>query len=102
MTSFVTRKRLEIFIEAHALERLEVELASAGFKGWSVFRGVEGAGTHGSWRQTGVGESEAYMVIAIGSEDATEQALAWLTRYFSEFPGIVAASDVSVMRGDRF
>lgn len=102
MTTFTERKRLEIFIEGHALERLEAELASAGFKGWSVFRGVEGSGTHGAWRQTGVGESEAYMVIAIGSESAADRALEWLTIYFADFPGIVAVSNVAVMRGDRF
>lgn len=98
----VQRKKLEIFIEAHALARVEDMLGEAGFKGWSVFEGVEGAGAHGAWRQTGIGESAALLVIAIGSEAASDKALEWLADYFKTYPGVVALSDVSVMRIDRF
>lgn len=96
------RKKLDIFIESHALARLESMLGEVGFKGWSVFTGVEGSGLHGAWRQTGVVESEARLVIAIGTEAACQAALAWLADYFKSYPGVVAASDVGVMRGDRF
>lgn len=96
------RKKLDIFIEAHALPRLEAMLGEVGFKGWSVFAGVEGSGLHGAWRQTGIGESEARLVIAIGAQDACLAALAWLADYFKTYPGVVAASDVGVMRSDRF
>ena len=96
------RKKLEIFIEAHALTSLERVLGEAGLKGWSVFNGLEGSGLHGAWRQTGVVESEARLVIAIGSQAACEQVLDWLSDYFRSYPGIVALSDVSVMRAERF
>jgi len=96
------KKKLDIFIEAHALPRLEAMLGETGFKGWSGFAGVEGSGTHGAWRQTGVAEGGAYLVIAIGGEDAAEAALAWLRDYFMTYPGVVSVSDVSVMRGERF
>lgn len=45
----VARRKLEIFIEAHALERVEAILGKSGLKGWSVFAGCEGAGLHGQW-----------------------------------------------------
>ncbi len=96
------RKKLDIFIEAHALTELEGVLAKAGFKGWSVFSGVEGAGVHGSWRQTGVAESEARLLVAIGTEAACLPVLGWLEDYFRSYPGVVAVSDVSIMRDDRF
>ncbi|MGE0386882.1 MAG: DUF190 domain-containing protein [Gammaproteobacteria bacterium] len=96
------RKKLDIFIEAHALDQLESALARAGFKGWSVFSGIEGAGAHGAWRQSGVAESEARLVVAIGTQEAADHALAWLAGYFADYPGIVAVSDVSVMRSERF
>jgi hypothetical protein len=96
------RTKLEIFVEQHALERIETMLGEAGFNGWSVFAGAEGSGAHGAWRQTGVGEGAAFVVIAIGSEQAAAEALAWLSDYFRAYPGIVAASEVSVLRGDRF
>lgn len=44
----VTRTKLEIFVEAHAVSDLEQILARVGFKGCSVFEGVEGAGSHGA------------------------------------------------------
>jgi len=96
------RKKLEIFIEAHALSSLEKVLGESGLKGWSVFNGLEGSGLHGAWRQTGVVESEARLVIAIGSETACEPVLDWLSDYFRSYPGVVAISDVSVMRAERF
>ncbi|MGE3363610.1 MAG: hypothetical protein AB7I34_09195 [Rhizobiaceae bacterium] len=95
-------KRLDIFVEGHALEPLERVLGEAGFKGWSVLTAVEGAGAHGAWHQTGVGEAEARLVIAIGTEPASSSVLAWLADYFRNYPGIVSVTDVSVMRGDRF
>lgn len=98
----VTRRKLEIFVEAHALERVETMLGQSGFKGWSVFAGGEGAGVHGQWRQTGVDERGLHLLIAIGDEQACQAALEWLEDYFKIYPGIVAASDVQVMRGERF
>jgi hypothetical protein len=97
-----SKKKLDIFIETHALAQLEVMLGDVGFKGWSVFKGVEGAGLHGAWVQTGIIESEARLVVAIGTEAAAEAALEWLAGYFKSYPGIVAVADVGVMRGDRF
>jgi PII-like signaling protein len=98
----VQRKKLDIFIEAHALEQVERMLGEAGFKGWSVFAGIEGSGAHGAWRQTGIGESNACLVIAIGGETACAAALDWLAEFFATYPGVATLSDVSVMRAERF
>lgn len=96
------RKKLEIFAEPHALPEVEEMLTRTGFKGWSVFSGQEGAGAHGAWRQTGVEEGGVSLVIAIGTNEASEAALAWLQTFFGVYPGIVAVSDVQVMRAERF
>lgn len=100
--NLITRKKLEIFIESNALAAVERMLSAAGFKGWSVFEGAEGSGAHGRWRQIGIGEDAAYLVVAIGGEAATEAALAWLGDHFKTYPGVAAVSDVAVMRGERF
>jgi nitrogen regulatory protein PII len=100
--ALLTRKKLEIIVEAHALERVEQRLAAAGFKGWSVFAGAEGRGAHGIWRQTGVDEAGLRLIIAIGGEEAAEAALSWLVEYFDLYPGVVALSDVQVLRSERF
>lgn len=96
------RTKLEIFVEQHALARIETMLGESGFTGWSVFEGVEGAGAHGAWRQSGISEGSAYLVVAVGSDAASEAALMWLADYFKVYPGIVTVSEVAVMRGDRF
>jgi PII-like signaling protein len=100
--NLVNRKKLDIFIEAHGLGHVQEMLGQCGFKGWSVFEGVEGSGAHGAWRQTGIGESGACLVVAIGAAEAVDKALDWLSGYFKTYPGVVAVSDVAVIRGDRF
>ncbi|MBX9747480.1 MAG: DUF190 domain-containing protein [Hyphomonadaceae bacterium] len=99
----VTRKKLEIFVEAHALVHVERMLHDVGAKGWSVFNGVEGAGSHGAWRQSAIdGGGDMHLVIAITNEPAARKALAWLTDYFSSYRGLVTLSDVQVLRPERF
>lgn len=98
----VHKKRLDIFIEEHGLAAVEAMLSQCGFKGWSVFQGVEGAGAHGAWRQTGIGEQSALLVVAIGGDDAARAALEWLDQYFKEYSGVAALADVAVMRPERF
>lgn len=97
-----SRKRLDIFVEEHALEQVQQILSNSGFKGWSVFEGFQGSGTRGAWHQTGVGEGRSCVIVAIGSEAACDSMLAWLAQYFSSYPGVVAVSDVNVMRQERF
>jgi len=101
--NLVTRKKLEIFVEAHALSHVERMLLDEGVKGWSVFDGVEGAGAHGAWRQSAVdGGGDMRLIIAITNEPAAQKALAWLKDYFSDYRGLVCLSDVQVLRPERF
>lgn len=100
--NLVPRTKLEIFVEAHALEEVEGMLERVGFKGCSVFAGVEGTGSHGTWRQTGVDEAGMRLVITIGSQGSADVALAWLAEYFKTYPGVVATSEVRVLRPERF
>lgn len=99
----VSRKKLEIFIEAHALTRVEAMLREVGVNGWSVFTGVEGAGAAGPWRQGAVeGGGDMHLVMAITNEPAAQRALDWLKTYFTTYRGVVTISDVQVLRPDRF
>lgn len=99
----VTRKKLEIFVEAHALARVEAMLNEVGVKGWSVFDGVEGAGSGGTWRQSAVeGGGDMHLIIAVTNEPAAQRALEWLKQYFSTYRGVVTVTDVQVLRPERF
>jgi hypothetical protein len=97
-----TRTKLEIFAEAHAVGEIERMLRSVGFQGCSVFASVEGAGSHGAWRQTGVEEAGMRLVVTIGTQSAADAAIAWLEGYFATYPGVVAISEVRVLRAARF
>lgn len=100
--NLVPRTKLEIFVEAHAVDEIERMLKRVGFRGCSVFAGVEGAGSHGAWRQTGVEEAGMRLLVTIGTERAAQAALGWLENYFAAYPGVVALSEVKVLRADRF
>lgn len=100
--NLVIRTKLEIFVEAHAVDDVEQMLERVGFKGCSVFEGVEGSGSHGPWRQTGVDEAGMRLIMTIGSETSALAALAWLEDYFAAYPGVVAVSEVKVLRPARF
>jgi PII-like signaling protein len=100
--NLVPRTKLEIFVEAHAVDEIERMLQRVGFRGCSVFAGVEGAGSHGAWRQTGVEEAGMRLLVTIGTEGAARAALEWLENYFAAYPGVVALSEVKVLRADRF
>lgn len=102
MMALSSRTKLEIFVEAHGVAEIEAMLKRAGFKGCSVFSGAEGAGAHGPWRQTGVDDAGIRLIVAIGAESAAEEALAWLENYFASYPGVVALSEVKVLRAERF
>lgn len=100
--NLVTRTKLEIFVDAHAVNEIEEMLKRVGFKGCSVFEGVEGAGSHGAWRQTGVEEAGTRLVVAIGADSVAHEALVWLEDFFAAYPGVVAMSEVKVLRAERF
>lgn len=42
------------------------------------------------------------LIITIGSEASAQAALTWLEDYFRSYPGVVAMSEVKVLRAERF
>lgn len=99
----VRRRKLEIIIEAPVLGRIEQILREEGVRGWSVFRGVEGRGTSGEWHAGGLSSAEENrLIIALTTAEAADQVMGKLAAFFEDYPGIVYASDVEVLRPDRF
>lgn len=97
------RKKLEVIVEMHSVSAVEEALAQCGAKGWSVFSGTQGAGEAGRWRQSGISATfEMCMIIAVVEEAVCSSVLERLATYFEEYPGIVAVSDVMVIRGNKF
>jgi PII-like signaling protein len=97
------RRKLEIIVEAPVLSRVERMLSEEGVRGWSVFSGVGGHGTHGDWRTEGLsGAEDKRLIFALCGEEAAARVLDRLAAFFQDYPGIVCVTDVEVMRGERF
>ena len=98
----VTRKKLEIIIEAPVLRRLEAIMTEEGVRGWSVFSSIEGAGASGEWRGDFTAATQKRLVIAVTNEAAAERVLQRLLPFLEDYPGVVCVSDVQVLRPERF
>jgi hypothetical protein len=97
------RKRLEIVVEAPMLEALERMLGEIGVTGYTVVAGREGSGSSGRWIEEGFTSAfEKRIVIAVTTADTAEKVFARLKTFFQRYSGVVFASDVDVMRAEKF
>ena len=97
------RKKLEIVIEAPVLRRVEAFLSEAGVRGWTVLPSLAGAGDSGEWRSGDFTPGqEKRLILALVCSEAAEKVLARLADFFADYPGVVAVSDVEVLRGEKF
>ena len=99
-----SRKRLEIVLEAPALNRLTAALDAAGVSGYTVLPVLSGRGEDGHWSREGlVGDAgRMVMVVCITDAGKAEAALARIRTLLSRQIGIVTLGDVEVLRGERF
>lgn len=99
----IQKTRLDIIVEAHALGLVEDILDKAGAKGWTVFAGMQGSGSNGRWQNSGINSAaEMRLVVAITPHQIAHDVMTALSAFFSDYPGIVTAADVSVLRSEKF
>lgn len=97
------RKKLEIIVEAPVLRRVEGFLSEAGVRGWTVLPSLAGAGDSGEWRSGDFTPGqEKRLILALVSGEVAEKVLERLADFFADYPGVVAVSDVEVLRGEKF
>jgi nitrogen regulatory protein PII len=98
-----TRTRLEIIVEAPILRRVEQVLSEAGVHVFTVLEGREGRGLAGRWEDAAVADAlDQRLIIAVAPQPAAEAAMAALAKLFERYPGVVFASEVQVLRAERF
>ncbi len=97
------RRRLEIIIEAPILKRVEALLDACGVHVFTVLEAREGRGLSGRWddQSLAVGMDQR-VVIAVTTEEVAEKVLAGMAEIFLRYPGVIYASDVDVLRAERF
>lgn len=97
------RKKLEILVEAPILKRVEEILEACGVHVFSVFDGREGRGLSGRWTDQSVADAlDQRLVLAVTTDEVAEKVFERLALLFQRYPGVILASDVEVMRADRF
>lgn len=98
------KKRLEIFIEAPLLGRIVDRLERAGATGYSVLPVIAGAGRDGAWSTDGQVSDATRPVAIVCIVDAARLPVILESVYevVSHQIGLIAVSDVEVVRSDRF
>jgi hypothetical protein len=98
------KKRLEIVIESPMLRRVIGLIEGAHVSGYSVLPVVAGNGHSGRWEATGlVAEAgKMYSVICILDQDQLDLLLTAIYPVVERQIGILAISDVQVIRAQRF
>jgi PII-like signaling protein len=104
MIAMYAKKRIEIVVEAPALQRLLNRLDEAGVTGYTVVSALAGRGHDGAWDSTGLAGEAGRMMLVICIVDETKLGIVLDGVYsvVSRQIGIVAVADVSVIRADHF
>lgn len=99
-----TKKRLEIIVERPALRRVISRLDDLDVTGYTVLPALAGRGHDGTWSRSGQITNSGGMVAVICITDAerAEEILEAVYKIVSRQMGIVALSDVQVVRPERF
>jgi len=99
------KKRIEIIIEAPMQQRVTKILAAHGVSGWTVFPAIAGGGRNENrWTADGSVSraGAAVMILCITSAERLDPMLEEIFQVVDRYIGLVAISDCTVMRPDRF
>lgn len=98
------KKRIELIIEAPALNRLLDLLDKAEVAGYTVLPVLAGRGRQGRWSRDGlVGVAgQMLMVVCVTSEHRVDALMAAISKFLARQIGIVTVSDCQVLRTEHF
>ncbi len=98
------KKRIEIFIEASLMRRIVDRLDQSGVTGYSVLPVIAGAGRDGGWSTDGQVSDATRPVAIVCIMDAARlpAVLESVYEVVSHQIGLIAVSDVEVVRSARF
>ncbi|HVL70427.1 MAG TPA: transcriptional regulator [Beijerinckiaceae bacterium] len=98
------KKRIEIVLEAPALNRLIDRLEKANVSGYTVLPALAGRGSGGGWSREGLAGDAGRMVMVLCIIDGArvDEVLEAAYGVVSRHIGIVAVSDVQVIRAEHF
>ncbi len=99
----VTRKRLEILVDAPLVPRVVAALDAAGIGGHTILPVLSGCGRSGAWSEERLSGAETKRVVmAIAGEAEAAALVEALAPLLDSHRLLLTIADVDVVRGDRF
>lgn len=97
------KKKIEVVVEAIYAPRVAEAAKNAGAKGYTALPNLQGSGTHGDRRGSGLsGAFENVMVICIVDASIAGDVMAAIKEAIGDAIGVLYASDVEVLRDEHF
>jgi hypothetical protein len=103
MIETVTRKRIEILVDAPLVPRIVRYIKAADISGWSLIHVDSGGGRHGEWRHDEVTEAAAKTIVLVIANAAKAGALIdALAPILDSHRLLLTMGEVQVVRGEKF
>lgn len=103
MPTTITRKRIEILLDAPLLPRVAALLEAAGVNGHTVIAAQSGHSRAGEWSEDALtGAASKLLVMALANADASARLTELIAPLLDSHRLLLAIGDVEVVRGDRF
>ena len=103
MTETVSRKRIDILVDAPLLPRIIKAAESSGIKAHTVFPALSGAGHAGLWSDDQItGASAKVLFVAIANAEKVAALADRLEPLLDDYGLVLIISDVQVIRGGKF
>lgn len=103
MVQTVTRKRIEILVDAPLAPRIISHIKSVDISGWSLIHVDSGGGRTGEWQHDDVTEAGAKtIVLAFASEEKAQRFVDAIAPLLDSYRLLLTIGDVQVVRGERF
>ncbi len=103
MVQTVTRKRIEILVDAPLAPRIIARVKAVDISGWSLIHVDSGGGRAGEWQHDDVtGAAAKTIVLVVASPAKADALVASLAPLLDSYRLLLTIGDVQVVRGERF
>ena len=103
MPNTISRKRIEILLDAPLLPRVAALLEDAGVRGHTVLAAQSGHSHAGDWNEDALtGAASKLLVMALANAEAAERLVELIAPLLDSHRLLLAIGEVEVVRGERF
>jgi hypothetical protein len=103
MATTVTRKRIEILVDAPLVRRLTAAADAAGVKGYTILPTLSGKGASGPWSEDHVsGAATKLLFMTVTNDAAAERLVAAIVPLLDTYGLVLTVGTVEVVRGERY